>query len=160
MSEGRNSFSRSGADGRMTEDELREFLDQPLICRLSCLDDSGWPYCVPVWFEWDGKGFWIVPREKSVWARYIEGDPRVALCIDEPESGMRVTCQGEVDVIEKPNTGGRWVEYAERMTSRYRGESGRSYFEATLDQPRWLFYVRPKSLATWKGGGWHEKYAR
>jgi hypothetical protein len=51
------------------------------------MDGDGWPYVVPVWFEWDANDgvFWIIPREKSAWARYMANDPRVALTIDTPE---------------------------------------------------------------------------
>jgi hypothetical protein len=144
----------------MTPDEVDAFLAQPLICHLACHDAGGWPYVVPVWFEWDGAGFWIIPRARSAWAEYLRADPRVALAIDEPAAGRRVVGQGSAELVEAPNVGGRWVEIGQRMAVRYRGEAGRAYLQATLDQPRWLFYVRPRRLITWKAPGWHEKYAR
>ena len=154
------SFTRPGSQGRMTADEVRAFLDQPLIAHLACHDAAGWPYVVPVWFEWDGAGFWIIPRARSAWAEYLRADPRVGLAVDEPGTGGRVVCQGSAELVEEPNVGGRWVAIGERMAVRYRGEAGRVYLQATLNQPRWLFYVRPRHLITWKGAGWHEKYAR
>jgi hypothetical protein len=154
------SFTRPGREGRMTPDEIDAFLAQPLICHLACHDAGGWPYVVPVWFEWDGAGFWIIPRARSAWAEYLRADPRVALAIDEPAAGRRVVGQGSAELVEAPNVGGRWVEIGQRMAVRYRGEAGRAYLQATLDQPRWLFYVRPRRLITWKAPGWHEKYAR
>jgi hypothetical protein len=153
-------FTRPGREGRMTPDEVDAFLAQPLICHLACHDAGGWPYVVPVWFEWDGAGFWIIPRARSAWAEYLRADPRVALAIDEPAAGRRVVGQGSAELVEAPNVGGRWVEIGQRMAVRYRGEAGRAYLQATLDQPRWLFYVRPRRLITWKAPGWHEKYAR
>jgi hypothetical protein len=154
------SFTQPGSEGRMSSREVTTLLGQPLICRLACHDAAGWPYVVPIWFEWDGIDFWIVPRQRSAWAHYLTADPRVALCIDVAETGARVICQGTADLIEEPNVGGHWVEIARRMAVRYCGEEGESYLQATLDQPRWLFRVRPKELTTWNGAGWHEKYAR
>lgn len=160
MNQPASSFTRPGREGQMTPDEINAFLAQPLICHLACHDESGWPYVVPVWFEWDGAGFWIIPRARSAWAEYLRADPRVALAIDEPGSGRRVVGQGSAELVEAPNVGGRWVEIGQRMAVRYRGEAGRAYLQATLHQPRWLFYVRPRRLITWKAPGWHEKYAR
>lgn len=144
----------------MRSEELAAFLAEPVICRLACLDREGWPYVVPTWFEWDGSAFWIIPRARAAWAGYLQADPRVGLSIDDAATGRRVVCQGVARLIETPNVGGRWVEIARRMAVRYSGERGNAYLDATLEQPRWLYYVEPRSLITWKGGGWHEKYAR
>ena len=143
----------------MSRDELDAFLARPLLCRLACLDLDGWPYVVPVWFEWDGAGFWIIPRKRSAWADYLAADPRVGLSIDH-EDGRRVVCQGTARLAERPTVGGRWVDIGRRMAARYRGEAGVAYLEATLDQERWLFHIVPRQLVTWNGPGWHEKYAR
>lgn len=153
-------FTHAGAAGQIPPEEVAAFLDQPLLCRLACHDQEGWPYVVPVWFEWDGANFWIIPRKRSAWAAYLAADPRVALCIDEAESGRRVVCQGTATLVEKPNVGGRWVAIARRMAVRYRGDAGITYLEATLNQERWLFSVTPRRLITWGAAGWHEKYAR
>jgi hypothetical protein len=152
-------FARPGREGRLSREGLDAFLARPLLCRLACLDHDGWPYVVPVWFEWDGTGFWVIPRKRSAWATYLAGDPRVGLIIDD-EEGRRVVCQGTAHLVERPNVGGRWVEIGRRMAARYRGEAGVAYLEATLGQERWLFHIAPRQLVTWNGPGWHEKYAR
>jgi hypothetical protein len=144
----------------MTAEEVDTFLSQPLVAHLACHDADGWPYVVPTWFEWDGAGFWIIPRRRSAWAEYLRADPRAGLAIDDPATGGRVVCQGTAELVEEPNVGGRWVAIGQRMAVRYRGEAGRAYLQATLDQPRWLFSLRPKALVTWNGAGWHERYAR
>ena len=142
---------------RMTEPELHEFLQTGTICRLGCLDDEGHPYVVPCWFHYADGGFYIVPRERSAWAQYLENDGRVSLCIDA-ESGDRVLVKGEASVVERPNIGGKWVAIAHAMVLRYRGEAGLTYLEATRNEPRWLFFVKPSKITSWTGGGWAEKY--
>lgn len=153
-------FTRPGREGRLRQEEIDAFLVGPVLCRLACLDDQGWPYVVPTWFEWDGAAFWLVPRARAAWAAYLVAEPRVALCIDDAATGRRVVCRGTARLVEEPNVGGRWVEIARRMAVRYRGAEGAAYLEATRDQPRWLFAVAPARLVTWRGTGWHEKYAR
>lgn len=150
-----------GTIGTIERQEMDEMLKQGIVCRLAVLDDEGWPYVVPVWFEWDPdeQVFWVVPRQKSAWGRYMAREPRVALTIDTPEPPYRkVAAQGIAEVVEEPNTGGAWVAIAERMSIRYLGPHGADYLQPTIDRPRWLFRIRPKKLLTWQGVDWHPRY--
>jgi PPOX class probable F420-dependent enzyme len=150
-----------GKIGLMDRREMDEFLGGDTLCRLAVLDERGWPYVVPVWYEWDpGEGvFWIVARQKSAWAEHMKRDPRVALTIDgEARPYRKVAAQGTAEVIEGPNVGGRWVEVARRMSVRYLGEHGPDYLVPTLDRPRWLFKITPETLLTWQGVEWHNRY--
>ena len=147
-----------GKVGRLQQDELNDFLGEGHIARLACLDENGWPYVVPLWHEWDGDGFWVIPRMKSEWAKHLKNDPRCALTIDETGTLRKVIVQGEANLIEEPNVGGQWVEIAERMSVRYLGENGPKYLEPTLDKKRWLFYIQPVKLWTWQGVDWARRY--
>ena len=100
-----------GKVGKLTAEEIEEFLSGDQFCRLGCVDEQGWPYVVPCWFEYADGGFYIIPRARSAWARHIQREPRVALCIDESTRfNRRVLVKGEATVLEEPNVGGRWVE--------------------------------------------------
>jgi hypothetical protein len=44
------------------------------------------------------------------------------------------------------------------MSRRYLGEHGPEYLEPTMNQPRWLFRIEPRRMATWQGVGWHPRY--
>lgn len=148
-----------GRVGRMDAREIDEFFATGRICRLACLDEDGWPYIVPVWFQWADGGFFVIPRERSTWARYLERDGRVSLSIDEDEAPYRkVMVKGMAACVEEPNVGGRWVEIARKMSYRYLGEHGPDYLEPTLGEPRWLFFIRPEKLTTWQGVDWAKKY--
>jgi nitroimidazol reductase NimA-like FMN-containing flavoprotein (pyridoxamine 5'-phosphate oxidase superfamily) len=143
----------------MSAEERAALLTRGVIARLGCLDDEGYPYVVPVWFEYADGGFYIIPRERSAWARFLQRDGRVSLCIEAAEGdGARVLVKGTAELIELPNVGGRWVEIAHDMAVRYMGaENGPRYFETTQAEPRWLFFVRPQRLTDWVGG-WAGKY--
>ena len=140
-----------GQVGRLNESEMSTFLGEAHLARLACLDDEGWPYVVPCWHEWDGESFWVIPREKSAWARYLANDSRCAISVDEAEGLRKVVAQCTARMVEEPNVGGRWVPIAERMSTRYLGENGPKYLEPTLDKPRWLFRLNPENLQTWLG---------
>lgn len=147
-----------GKVGKMSQTEIAAFLAEGVLCRLGCLDPDGWPYVVPVWFQYADGGFYIIPRERSVWATYLQRDDRVFLAIDEPGSQRKVMVRGRAELQEGPNTGGRWVEIARQMSYRYLGEHGPDYLEPTLHEPRWLFFVRPEKLTTWQGVDWATRY--
>jgi general stress protein 26 len=147
-----------GKVGKMTEAQVNEFLATDNLCRLGVLDDDGWPYVVPVWFLYRDGGFYIVPRERSAFATYMENDPRVYLDIDEPGSLRKVLVKGEAQLIERPNVGGKWVEIANEMSYRYLGPHGPDYLVPTLNEPRWLFFVKPITTKTWQGVDWASKY--
>lgn len=147
-----------GKVGRLDQEELNRFLAEGHIARLACLDDEGWPYVVPCWHEWDGGGFWVVPRERSAWAKYLQRRPRCAVSVDEVGGQRKVIAQCLARVTEEPNVGGKWVSIAERMATRYLGVNGPKYLTPTLDRPRWLIYLEPRHLWTWQGNDWARRY--
>jgi nitroimidazol reductase NimA-like FMN-containing flavoprotein (pyridoxamine 5'-phosphate oxidase superfamily) len=147
-----------GKVGRLDLEEIEEFLALPLIARLACLDGDGWPYVVPCWHEWDDGSFWVVPREKSAWARFLAREPRCAITVDEDGRQRKVVAQCQAHLVEEPNLGGAWVPVAERMSLRYLGENGPKYLQPTMDKRRWLFRLEPVKLQTWQGQDWAGRY--
>lgn len=153
------SESWRGKVGRMSQEEVDVFLAGSPLMRLACLKEDGKPYIVPVWFEWDGKDFWVIPRKKSIWAQYLKNQKFCAATIDEQQIPLRkVLVEGEAEVVEEPNIGGKWVPIATRMSVRYLGEHGPDYLEPTMTDPRWLFRIRPSKLTTWQGVAWAKRY--
>jgi pyridoxamine 5'-phosphate oxidase-like protein len=158
VSSSASSESWRGKVGQLDREELDAFLGEGRIARLACIDDEGWPYVVPCWQEWDGEGFWVIPRKKSAWAGYLRQEARCAITVDEDGTLRKVIAQCTAKLVEEPNVGGRWVPIAERMSLRYLGENGPKYLEPTLDKPRWLFYLEPHRLWTWQGVDWARRY--
>lgn len=148
-----------GKVGKLSAEELDAFLAKGNVARLACLDETGWPYVVPTWYTWADGGFYIVPRARSKWAKFMANDGRVAISIDSNEAPyIKFQTQGEAAVIEEPNVGGKWVEIANEMSVRYLGENGPKYLVPTLNEPRWLFFVTPKSMTSWQGTDWAKRY--
>jgi hypothetical protein len=148
-----------GKIGRLSDEDLQAFFATDVIAKLGCLDAEGWPYVVPVWFEYADGGYYVIPRARSAWAGYLQNDPRVSLCIDETAAqNRRVLVKGHARILETPNVGGRWVPIAERMATRYLGPHGPDYLVPTLNEPRWLIFVEPIETRTWQGVDWHPRY--
>lgn len=141
----------------MSEKEIQEFLNRPVICRLGSLDDGGWPYVVPVWMQYADGGLYLVPRERSRWAKHLQRDSRCSLCMDVFEEHRRVLVKGRAIVREEPNVGGNWVPILKEMAERYWGERGLRYWEQTQEEPRWLIFVEPIDITSWYGT-WAQRY--
>jgi PPOX class probable F420-dependent enzyme len=150
-----------GKIGKLDGADLDAFLGQGIVARVATLDENGWPYVVPAWFEWEpAEGiFWLVARKKSAWAIHMQNDARVALSIDDEGAPYRkLQLQGRAEIVEEPNVGGAWVEIANRMAVRYLGEHGPDYLVPTLDKARWLIKIVPEKVQTWQGVDWAPKY--
>jgi PPOX class probable F420-dependent enzyme len=146
---------------RLADDELLEFLSGAWICRLGTLTEDGYPYVTPLWYEYDGAGYVFIGRERADWLQHIRRDPRVGLCIDDPDgSHRRVVVQGRAEIVEGPSVRGPWLPIAKRMAERYMGgPDGLKYMERTLDFPRVTVRVVPERTTTWRGA-WAPKYYR
>jgi nitroimidazol reductase NimA-like FMN-containing flavoprotein (pyridoxamine 5'-phosphate oxidase superfamily) len=72
-----------GKNRKLTPAEVKEFLAAPVVARIATIDESGVPYVTPVWQEWDGEAFWIVPRERAAWIAHIKKNPNVGISCAE-----------------------------------------------------------------------------
>ena len=137
--------------GPMTEKEMTKFLGGGELSRLSCIDCDGWPYTAPVWYHYQDNGFYFVGREQSKWAIFLSKNSRAHICIDTIPDINKVLVKVEAAVIETPNIGGKWVDIARSMSIRYLGADGPKYLEPTMTDPRWLIYIKPIKILTWRG---------
>ena len=152
--------SQPKGDGRpMTAEEQAAFLAELHLCHLACLDDEGYPYVVPVWFEHADGGFYFVARARAAWGAYLQRDSRVSLSIVSSSRSTRILVKGTADIVEEPNVGGQWFEVNRRLSHRYiGGEVAEGYIELSREEPRWLIFVRPQRITSQTGGGWAGKY--
>jgi len=142
----------------MSKSEHDAFLARGLPMRISCLKPDGSPHITVCWHDWHEGSFWLVPRQRSRWAEYLEHDGRLAFVVDDPETMEKVIGEGVVELVERPNVGGAWVGVATRMAVRYLGPDGARYLTPTMNQPRWLFRFEPTNVKTWQGVGWARRY--
>lgn len=137
--------------GPLNSPELRAFLTRPLLARLSCLDDAGWPYSVPLWFQWEQERFWIVGSVRARWVHLVSAQPRVALLIDDPVTRTRVMCQGLIRCVDHEPATGNWIATGRRMALRYLPEGVEGYEASLKDFPGRLFEITPHKLTSWQG---------
>ena len=99
----------------MFPDTVREFLQKPLIARMSTIDPNGYPHTVPVWFALDGDDIVIISVRETRKVGHILANPKGAVTIGgDPEDGAGYLIKGEFSI--EPDPEDAWVR---KMTYRY-----------------------------------------
>jgi len=133
----------------LSQEELAQFLQTPLVARLACLNREGRPHVVPVWQEWDGKAFYVAAWEGSLWADYLQENPSVSLTIDEPWTPLRrVVAHGEAVQLQETDYPGGTQALVTRLRQRYLGEAISKRVRGRAWQ---AFRIHPTSLRGWRG---------
>lgn len=151
--------------GALTGRELAVFLDRPWNGRLATITPEGWPYIVPVWYEFERErgAFLVLGRERARWIGHIRQNSRVAFHVadDQHAQHTRVQVQADARILEgptAPTASPRLLEMTHRLSRRYLGPDGPRYAERTITRPRVLVRLEPVSWTTWTGQEWHPRY--
>ncbi len=140
----------------LNDRELQDFLSSGAhIMKLATLTSEGWPYVVPVWYDYDGEAFMVAGRGKAAWVANIRGDSRVSVCIDTTDAPYtRVIIEASAEITDP-----EWLPISPDRAIRYLGEeAGQRYFDEMRHVPRALVRIVPRKTTTWGGGGWHPRY--
>ncbi|MBN1218924.1 MAG: pyridoxamine 5'-phosphate oxidase family protein [Anaerolineae bacterium] len=99
----------------MFTNAVREFLQKPLIARMSTIDPDGYPHTVPVWFMLDGDDVVVISVSSTRKVGYIQANPRGAVTIGgDPGDGGGYLIKGEFSIEADPEDA--WVR---KLTYRY-----------------------------------------
>jgi PPOX class probable F420-dependent enzyme len=105
----------------MTPDEVRAFLlHGTRTGKLGVVMPDGQPHVMPIWFVLDGDDVVFTTQANSVKGRWITGDGRLSLCVDEeiPPYAF-VHLRGRATYSDDPVEMRRW---ATLVGGRYMGE--------------------------------------
>ena len=108
----------------MTDDEVREFLDEQKIMGVATLGPHGRPHIVPLWYVREGDELIGWTYAKSQKARNLERDPRATLQVEDGVDyqelrGVMLEC--DVDVERDPE---RVADFGRKLFMRYGGARG------------------------------------
>jgi general stress protein 26 len=96
-------------------DTIREFLQKPLIARMSTIDPKGYPHTVPVWFAPDGDDIVVISVRETRKVGHILANPKGAVTIGgDPGDDAGYLIKGEFSIEADPEDA--WVR---KMTYRY-----------------------------------------
>jgi PPOX class probable F420-dependent enzyme len=106
---------------RMTDDELRDFLDEQKIVSVATLGPNGRPHLVPLWYvrEDDDLVGWTYAKSQK--AKNLERDPHATLQVEDGVDyqelrGVMFEC--DVDVEREPR---QVAGYGRKLFTRYGG---------------------------------------
>ena len=127
------------------------FLSQALVASLSYLSEDGYPASVPLWYDWDGRAFWLVPSPAAEWAEYVRRNPRVSLSISESTPPLRrVLARGPILAVDDPDSS-QWRSVQGRLAARYARLDPARLLESRSGQARALLRLVPQQLIAWRG---------
>jgi PPOX class probable F420-dependent enzyme len=71
---------------KLSDEELRELLEEERIAIVSSLGPRGWPHSMPLWFVPREGTIWIWTYAKSQKVRNLERDPRATVLVEAGRS--------------------------------------------------------------------------
>jgi len=99
----------------MLSQEASQFLEKPLIARLSTIGEDGYPHTVPLWYVLDGEDIVIMSDRDTRKVKNALQNPKGAITIGgEPGDGGGYLLQG--DWIVETDDDYVWMK---RITCRY-----------------------------------------
>lgn len=100
----------TGHSEKLPHESLDSWLTDGVLARmrnavLTTIRRDGSPQISPVWYFWSGETISISAPNWTAKVKNIRRDPRVAVCVDDPESGSYVSFAGVAELIEGPAVG-------------------------------------------------------
>jgi DNA-binding transcriptional ArsR family regulator len=137
--------------GPIEPKELDAFLSQALVASLSYLSEDGYPASVPLWYDWDGRAFWLVPSPGAEWAEHVRRNSRVSLSVSESTPPLRrVLARGPIIAVDDPDSS-LWRSVQGRLAARYARLDPARLLEGRSAQSRSLLRLSPQQLIAWRG---------
>jgi PPOX class probable F420-dependent enzyme len=107
---------------RMTDDEVRAFLDEQKIVSVATIGPNGRPHLMPLWYVRDGDELTGWTFAKSQKAKNLERDPHATLQVEagvayEELRGVMFECDVELERDTE-----RVAEYGRALFRRYPGD--------------------------------------
>ena len=139
---------------KLSDEEVRELLDQERIAVVSSLGPRGWPHSMPMWFVARDGDVWVWTYAKSQKVRNLERDPRATVLVEtghEYGELRGVMIEAEAEIHRDFDT---VIGFAEQLTVRYaegissvEGDA-KAALEAQAPK-RVAIHFRPVRTATW-----------
>lgn len=80
---------------------VRQFLETQRNLVMSTVRSDGSPQISPVWYLFDGDAFIISTAKQTAKWHNLLRDPRIALCVDEPDTGRMVVAYGRAELADE-----------------------------------------------------------
>lgn len=133
-------------DLSLTDEELKDFLEEQRTVRLATASPDGRPHVVPLWFVWVDQVIFLNTTLGNVTVEQFMQNPRVAAVVDDGASYEELRGVVVHGRIERADDDERLPEVKRRWSDKYMGGGPVPY-----DRWRnrvWL-RLRPDRIASW-----------
>jgi PPOX class probable F420-dependent enzyme len=128
----------------MSDEELQEFLSQPLIADVVTLKKDGSPQITPVWYDFDGTYLYFSTTTDRAKARNLKRDNRTSICIRNEDAHKVVLFAGTTDILDDRDHVG-----VRRIVVRYMAPDKVDGFLSGLETNRVIVRVKPTRTISW-----------
>jgi PPOX class probable F420-dependent enzyme len=104
--------------GTQLSEKGRALVDRPVIASFTTINADGSPHTTPLWIDRDGDLLRINTAAGRVKARNIARDPRVSVCLVDPDDPMNVVAVRGT-VVEVSTVGAD--EHIDALAKKYTG---------------------------------------
>lgn len=126
---------------KIPEDYL-DLFSKPAVGMLATLMPDGRPQVSPVWFDFDGRHILVNSAKGRQKDRNLERDPRISLCVTDPENPYRyLEVRGRV--VEVTEQGAD--EHIDKMAKKYLGQDKYPWRRGEV---RIIFKIEPEHTVT------------
>jgi len=133
----------------MNEEQLKQFLQKPILMDIATVSKDGYPHVTPVWCEYDGKNFWANTTRGRVKAKNIRANPKVGFSVaghDLPYGA--VVGYGDAELEDDPE-GQHLLTLAQKYLPPEKAEK---YWGDIMKMgPRVKVRITPRWLRSWQG---------
>ncbi|MCB8988927.1 MAG: helix-turn-helix domain-containing protein [Ardenticatenaceae bacterium] len=143
-----------GPNRALSEAEIEQFLQGPWSARLACVRADGTPHVLPLWYEWDGRSFWVAASPGAQWKQVVDETGRVSLTIDEPWPPLRrAFVVGQAHTVAADAVPGGLAGLRQRLAVRYLGQGADQQPELCQIEGWTAVQITPQRLTGQQGLG-------
>ena len=143
-----------GPNRALSQSEIEQFLQGPWSARLACVRADGTPHVLPLWYEWDGRSFWLAASPGAQWKQVVDETGRVSLTIDEPWPPLRrAFVVGAAKSVPDSQIPGGLAALRQRLAVRYLGQGADQQPELCQVEAWTAVQIIPQRLTGQKGLG-------
>ncbi len=124
------------SESRLSE-RGRALVDRPVIASFTTINEDGSPHTTPLWIDRDGDVLRVNTAAGRVKARNVARDPRVSVCLVDPEDPMNVVAVR--GTVTNMTTNGADA-HIDKLANKYTGAA--TFAARTPGQQRLLLEIR------------------
>ncbi|WP_420628167.1 pyridoxamine 5'-phosphate oxidase family protein [Candidatus Leptofilum sp.] len=143
-----------GPNRALSQTEIEQFLRGPWRARLACVRADGTPHVLPLWYEWDGRSFWVAASPGAQWKQVVAESSQVSLTIDEPWPPLRrAFVVGAARAVAGSQVQGGLAGLRQRLAVRYLGQGADQQPELCQIEGWTAVQITPQRISGQQGLG-------